>query len=186
MSRTVSECQVAALKLVRFCREELPGFAECHIAALPSSLGTRESRRIVGRYQLTGEDVLAGSKHEDAVARAWFWIDLHDPAPGRSVPYGLEYLKKNQPPPGDWYEIPYRSLLPRDVAGLLVAGRCISCDRRAQGSLRIMPTCLFIGTGAGTAAAMAVRQCCAPHEVDGREVSDEVRCLEARHCRQGP
>ena len=173
-SAALAECQLAALRWVRFARRELPGFESCRIGAFATALGTRESRRIVGRYRVTREDVLAGRKHPDAIARAWFWMDLHDPPPGRSIPYALEYVKSQQPPPGDWYEIPYRSLLPEQVEGLLVAGRCLSCDRDALGSLRVMPTCIATGVGAGTAAALAVSAGCAPHGLDGAAVSDAV------------
>lgn len=176
-SAVIAECQRAALRWVRFARRELAGFENCRIEAFASALGTRESRRIVGRYRVTGEDVLTGRKHRDAVARAWFWIDLHDPPPGRSIPYGLEYVKSHQPPPDDWYEIPYRSLLPERVEALLAAGRCLSCDREALGSLRVMPTCMATGTGAGIAAAMAVAADCRPHELDGQTVSQAVAGL---------
>jgi succinate dehydrogenase/fumarate reductase flavoprotein subunit len=111
--------------------------------------------------------VLAGSKFEDGAVTAWFWIDLHDPEPGPSIPYTLEHVKANRPKPGDWYEIPYRCQVPRDVDGLLVAGRCISCDHEAQGSLRVMPTCMYLGEAAGTAAAWAVETGIEPREVDG-------------------
>ncbi len=174
VSKTLVECQLAALELVQLCRAHLPGYEDCEIGAFPAALGTRESRRIVGQYLLTGEDVVGASKFDDAVAKAWFWIDLHDPPPGKSTPYSLEYVQAHRPPEGDWYEIPYRCLVPEKLRGLLVAGRCVSCDRRAQGSLRIMPTCMFIGTAAGTAAAMAVAQGVLPHELDGTEVGAAI------------
>lgn len=166
-SRALAQCQLAALHVVRFCRRHLPGYGDCHIERLPNVLGTRESRRIVGRYTLTGEDVVGGAKFPDGAARAWFWIDFHDPPPGRTLPYSLDYVKANQPPPGDWYEIPYRCLLPERTDGLLVAGRCLSCEREAQASLRVMPTCMFTGTVAGLAAARAVEAGIQPSEVDG-------------------
>lgn len=167
VSRALAECQLAALQIVRFCRRRLPGYGNCRIERFPTTLGTRESRRIVGRYTLTGGDVLAGAKFPDGAVRAWFWIDFHDPPPGCTIPHGLDYLKTNQPPPGDWYEIPYRCLLPERIEGLLVAGRCLSAEREAQASLRVMPTCMFTGTVAGLAAARAVEQHIQPGAVDG-------------------
>ncbi|HUS79621.1 MAG TPA: FAD-dependent oxidoreductase, partial [Armatimonadota bacterium] len=71
VSRTVAECTVAAIRMVRFCRAHLPGHEQCEIQRLPLSLGTRESRRVVGGYILTGEDVVAGAKFPDAIARGW-------------------------------------------------------------------------------------------------------------------
>jgi len=180
VSRALAQCQLAALQVVRFCRRRLPGYGDCRIERLPNALGTRESRRIVGRYTLTGGDVLAGAKFPDGAVRAWFWIDFHDPPPGRTLPYGLDYVKAHQPPPGDWYEIPYRCLVPETVEGLLVAGRCLSCEREAQASLRVMPTCMFTGTMAGLAAARAVEQHIQPNAVDGAWLKQTLAdCAEA-------
>ncbi len=166
VARTIAECQRAAVETVRFARACLPGFEKCFVAKFPSALGTRESRRIVGRYLLTREDVLAGRKFADGVARACFFIDFHDSPPGTTTPYGLAFKRANRPPPGDYYEIPYRALLPREVEGLLVAGRCVSCDRAAQASLRGQPTCFFMGEAAGRAAAIAARAGKLPSEVE--------------------
>lgn len=174
-SRALAQCQLAALQLVRFCRSNLPGYENCSIERFPAALGTRESRRIEGHYTLTRGDVVGGAKFQDGIAKAWFWIDLHDPPPGLTIPYGLEYRKANQPPlPEDWYEIPYRCLLPRKTDALLVAGRCVSCDRAAQGSLRVMPTCMFMGAAAGTAAAWAASEGISPGQIDGRRLKREM------------
>ncbi|MGI5819515.1 MAG: FAD-dependent oxidoreductase [Armatimonadota bacterium] len=166
-SEVLMQCHRAALDIVRMLRERVPGYEECLIQAIDPVLGTRESRRLEGLYTVTGDDVLAGSKFDDGAVPAWFWLDLHDPAPGLSIPYSLEFVKANRPKPGDWYEIPYRCQVPREVDGLLVAGRCISCDHPAQGSLRVMPTCSYLGEAAGTAAAWAVEAGVEPREVDG-------------------
>ncbi|MFO8079949.1 MAG: FAD-dependent oxidoreductase [Armatimonadota bacterium] len=167
ISETLLQCHRAALDIVRMLRESVPGYENSEIQKLDTMLGTRESRRIRGLATVTGEDVLAGSKFEDGAVPAWFWIDLHDPEPGPSIPYTLEFVQANRPKPGDWYEIPYRCQVPLDVDGLLVAGRCISCDHEAQGSLRVMPTCVYLGEAAGTAAAWAVEAGIEPREVDG-------------------
>ena len=182
VSETLTQCQLAALQVVRFCREHLPGCEQARIGRLPEMLGTRESRRILGRYVLTKDDVLAGRKFDDGIARAWFFCDLHDSPPGKTIPFPLEFVIANRPPRGEWYEIPYRCLLPVEVRGLLVAGRCISSDRPAQGSLRIMPTCMFTGAAAGTAAALAAAGGIAPHDVDASEVRARVQ-RRALSCR---
>jgi len=166
VSNILVECQLAAFEVVEFCRRHLPGFERCKIRRFPDVLGARESRRIVGEYVLTKEDVLGARKFEDAVARASFFIDFHDSPPGRTIPYSFDFKWANRPPAGDWYEIPYRCLIPRGIQGLLVAGRCISADRDAQASLRVMPTCMFTGTAAGAAAARAVHQGKLPHEIE--------------------
>ncbi len=175
VSDLLTECQLIALEVVEFCREHLPGYESCEIARFWDVLSARESRRIVGQYTVTRDDVLAGRKFDDGIAQACFFIDFHDSPPGITVPYDLEFKRANTPPPGDWYEIPYRCLVPAKTRGLLVAGRCISSDRSAQASLRVMPTCMFTGEAAGTAAAMAIADGVLPHEVDGREVRKQIR-----------
>lgn len=178
-SQALVQSQRAALQIVRMLRRRVPGYEQCVIAMIATVLGTRESRRVEGLYTVTREDVLSGAKFDDGAVRAWFWLDLHDPPPGLSTPYSLEYVQANRPARGDWYEIPYRSQVPREVDGLLVAGRCVSCDRPAQGSLRVMPTCMYLGEVAGTAAAWAVEAEVEPRRVDGarlkRLLNDEYR-----------
>ncbi|MGD9494868.1 MAG: FAD-dependent oxidoreductase [Armatimonadota bacterium] len=173
VTEALAQCQLASLQLVRFLRERVPGCESCRVTHFPAALATRESRRIVGGYTLTGEDVLAGAKFEDGVVPAWFFIDLHDPAPA-TVAHTLQFVQQNRPRPGDWYEIPYRCLVPVKPPGLLVAGRCISCDRPAQGSLRVIPTCFFLGQAAGTAAARAIEASVQPHELDGAALKAEI------------
>ena len=168
VSRCLTECQLAALDVVEFCRAHLPGHEHCRVERLPSLLGTRESRRVVGHYVLTRDDVIGGRKFEDGIARCCFFVDLHDSPPGLTVPFPMAYKRATMPPPGDWYEIPYGCLVPRGVSGLLTAGRCISCERSGQGSLRLQPTCMYTGEAAGIAAAMAVDEGKPPHELDGR------------------
>lgn len=166
VSRTTAECQAAALQVVEFCRENLPGYEDCGIGKFHEMLGMRESRRIKGRYTLTEDDVLSARKFSDGIAKACFFIDFHDSPPGRTIPYDLEFKRKHSPPAGDYYEIPYRCLLPEKISGLLVAGRCISAERPAMASLRVMPTCMYTGEAAGRAAALSAVKDCLPGELD--------------------
>jgi len=166
----LGQCQVAALQVVRFARAHLPGYEHCGVGRVWDVLGTRESRRLVGQATLTGEDVLAARKFPDGIAQATFFIDFHDSPPGRSIPYTQDFRVSHAPPLGDWYEIPYGCLVPRRVTGLLVAGRCISAAREGLASMRVMPSCMFTGEAAGTAAALAVQRGCLPHQLDGREL----------------
>lgn len=164
------ECQVIALQVVRFARKYLPGYENASVGRVWDVLGTRESRRLVGRATVTGEDILSARKFDDGIAQATFFIDFHDSPPGRSIPYTQDFRVSHAPPFGDWYEIPYGCLLPERVTGLLVAGRCISVEREALASMRVMPSCMFTGEAAGTAAALAVQRGVLPHELDGREL----------------
>jgi hypothetical protein len=174
VSATIADCQWAILDVVEFCRKHLPGYEHCEIARIWDVLGTRESRRIVGRYTLTRDDVLSGRKFDDGIARACFFIDFHDSPPGHTLPYDMAFKRQNSPPEGDCYEIPYRCLVPESVGGLLVTGRCISADRSALASLRVMPTCMYLGEAAGTAAALAVARGIPPGDVDGKELKQRL------------
>lgn len=173
VSRALANCQVAAWKLIQFCRRHLPGYEHCRIRKFPDFLGTRESRRIVGQYTLTRDDVLQGRKFPDGIAKVWFYIDLHDSPPGTSIPHTAEFRKANGPPAGDYFEIPYRCLLPQKIRGLLVAGRCISTDRDAHGASRLMPTCMWTGAAAGTAAALAARENVHPDTIEGARLKEK-------------
>jgi len=126
----------------------------------------RETRRIVGTYVLTGEDVREGRRFPDAVARGSYLIDIHDPAGTRTT------LQQVQAP---FYDIPYRALVPKATERLLVAGRCISVDHIAFGSTRVIPTCYATGQAAGTAAALAVRHGVPPRAVDVAELRAAIR-----------
>ncbi|MBR5012138.1 MAG: FAD-dependent oxidoreductase, partial [Clostridia bacterium] len=114
-----------------------------------AEIGVRESRMIVGDYCLTEQDCKNCVKFPDAVAACNYDIDIHNPEGSGTSHYFF--------PEGEYYTIPYRSLIPKGVNNMLVAGRCISSDHGAQASYRIMPTVCSIGEAAGTAVAIAVK-----------------------------
>jgi len=123
----------------------LPAFGRAFVSHVAPQVGVRESRRVVGRYQLTRDDVLSGRKFEDAVARASWPIELWQEG---CLGATYEYLED-----GQTYDIPLRSLQARDVENLFVAGRCMSATHEALGSARVMGTCLATGEAVGQAAA---------------------------------
>ncbi len=141
-----------AIEYARFLRDCVPGFEHAQIAWMARRIGIRESRRILGRYWLTREDVLEGRCFPDGVARAGAPIEDHGSGHGTR----WDFLSE-----GTYYEIPFRSLLPRDLDGLAVAGRCLSASHDAHASARNMAQCMAMGQAAGTAAALA-----ADHGVD--------------------
>lgn len=146
------------LEGLRFMRKYVIGNEEAYLVGIPPVIGTRESRRILGKAYLTGEDIRSGRKYDDVVARAIYMIDTHNPT-AIGEPSHLEYL--DQP-----YDIPYGSLVPKDIKGLLMAGRCISGDTVALSSFRILATCYSTGEAAGTAAAMCAEEDCLPDALD--------------------
>lgn len=123
----------------------LPAFGRAFVSHVAPQVGVREGPRVVGRYQLTRDDVLAGRKFDDAVARASWPIELW--AEGR-LGATYEYLED-----GQTYDIPLRSLQARDVDNLFMAGRCMSATHEALGSARVIGTCLATGEAVGRAAA---------------------------------
>jgi hypothetical protein len=123
----------------------LPAFTRAFVSHAAPQVGVRESRRAIGRYQLTREDVLTGRKFEDGVARASWPIELWEE--GR-LGATYEFLAD-----GTHYDIPLRCLQARDVDNLFVAGRCLSATHEAHGSARVIGTCLATGEAVGRAAA---------------------------------
>jgi hypothetical protein len=133
-----------------FYREHVPGCEGCVLAETAPHIGIRESRRILGDYVLTREDVLYGKKFEDSIGCSTGWVDIHNPS-GEGVLH--EFVRAD-----DWYEIPYRSLTARGFDNLLVAGRSISATHEAISAVRVIPTCVVTGQGAGVAAALVARK----------------------------
>ncbi len=162
LARAEIEGRQQAYQVVDFLQRHLPGFGGAYLLETPAQIGVRESRRIVGEYTLTQEDILSGRKFPDAIACGAYPIDLHDPASARLVAKRL--------PPGEYYTIPYRSLLPQGSRNLLAAGRCISATHEAFAAFRVSAIVMAIAQAAGTAAAMAVRQDGEPRALDIQEV----------------
>lgn len=155
LSRAQIEGRRAIRRVLAFVRGYLPGFENSYISQIAPMVGVRETRRIVGEYTLTGADCAAGRKFADAVARCNYPVDIH-------LPNNAGVTYRRVMPEGDWYEIPYRCLLPMRVDNLLVAGRCISADFEAQSSMRIQAPVRAIGEAAGRAAALSLAQNISP------------------------
>lgn len=122
-------------------------FGGAFIVRTASLLGVRDSRRIEGDYTFTGDDWRARKTFEDEIGRNCYYIDIHKEG-HKPTRYGK----------GESHGIPYRCLTPKGLKNLLTAGRCISTDEEAFGSLRIMPACLVTGEAAGMAAMHAIKQ----------------------------
>ena len=133
-----------ALAVTEFLKT-LPAFSQAFVSHAAPQVGVRESRRVIGRYQLTRDDVLSGRKFDDGVARASWPIELWEE--GR-LGATYEWLDDRA-----HYDIPLRCLQARDVDNLFVAGRCMSATHEALGSARVIGTCLAAGAAVGLAAA---------------------------------
>lgn len=145
-------------------QKELPDFAEAYFMTSGPVAGARESRRIVGDYVLTGEDVRTGRMQDDVVVLGAWRLDRHPAnAPGyHDIPW--------TPP----YAIPYRTLLPQGVDNLLVAGRCHSATSEALASSRVTATAMGMGQAAGIAAALACQEKRAPRDVAIGQIQDQI------------
>lgn len=149
--------------IMEFLRKTAPGFANARVKSSASTLGVRETRRFVGEYVISDSDVETGARFDDVVVhKAWFLIDIHNPAGGGQAE------KRSQP--AIPYDIPYRSLVPLKIDGLLLSGRNISGTHRAHASYRVMGVAMATGQAAGTAAALCAREGCMPRELDYRKI----------------
>lgn len=153
-------------QIAAFLRRYVPGFEKAYVVQSGVNVGVRETRRILGDYQLTADDILQARKFPDVIARSTYPIDIHNPEGTGTM---LKHL-----PPGEAYDIPLRCLLPRNVEGLIVAGRCISGTHEAHSSYRVMPVSMATGQAAGVCAALAVRHGEPPRAVPVTIVQDEL------------
>ena len=147
-----------------FLKKNIPGCENCDIVESASEIGIRESRRIVGLYRITEEDVTKAHKHDDRIARATYEIDIHNPAGTGTYHCPV--------PENDFYTIPYRALVPVGADNLIVAGRPISSSHEAHSSFRIMPITSCIGEAAGIAAALARKNDCASKDIPVKTMQD--------------
>lgn len=156
--------------LIRFFRENLPGYENCKYIASGTTTGIRESRRVVGEYLITAEELAAGKRFDDVVVhRAEFIVDIHNPAGAGQAEEKIQYVVP--------YDLPYGCFVPKGVDGLMTAGRCISGTHRAHASYRVMSICMAMGQAVGVAAALCARQGCQPRELDVKALQKELTAL---------
>ncbi len=148
--RDVTEAMIEGRRQVfevaAFMKQYVDGFREARVSETAGHIGVRESRRVLGDYTLTADDIVQANAFDDAIARGNWYVDIHNPAGEGTRTVG--------PPEGRFYEIPFRSLRPRGVNNLLVASRCIDSTHEAHAAVRITPQVVAIGQAAGTAAAL--------------------------------
>lgn len=195
LTRQIIEQRQQIIYLEKFFRKYVPGFERCRLSGFASLLGVRDSRRVIGEYILTAEDVVCARKFEDGIARFGSFLNTHHPTSRRLGFKRHIHLKEPKEPavcrpaqcsaemhplgvpggyearvrPGEYCEIPYRCLVPLKIDNLLVAGRCISADFDAI-AVRIIGPCMSMGQAAGIAAALCVKNGTIPRKLDGRLV----------------
>lgn len=145
-----------ALEYVRFLVERVPGYERARLAALSTQVGVRETRRVHGDARLTADDVLSARQFDDQIGLCGAPVEDHHAGTGTT----WRYL-----PDGQAVGIPFGTLVARDAANVLVAGRCFSATHDAHASVRSMGQCMAMGQAAGTAAALAVARRVDPREL---------------------
>jgi FAD dependent oxidoreductase len=161
LTRAETEGRRQALLAIEALRRYTPGFERARLRAFGSTLGTRDSRKIVGRYELTGDDVRGEARFEDSVGIFPEFLDG----------YGVLVL----PTTGRYFQVPYGVLVPREVDDLLVAGRCVAGDEISHAAMRNQMCCAVTGQAAGAAAAVSLRDDRTTSEVDVAHVREELR-----------
>lgn len=161
LSHGEMEAHLQIPKLMKMFKEHVPGFEHCYLTSINSSIGVRESRRVMGVKKLTLEDVVAGERPKDTIALCSYFVDVHNGAG-----HGTYRVSVEKP-----FGIPYGCLVARDIPNLMMAGRDISTDHLAFGATRIMNVCMAVGQAAGLGASMAIDASCDPKDVN----TDELR-----------
>jgi hypothetical protein len=182
--RSLTSALVWGRKLVdeyeRYYKEFLPGFERMSLLATGALLGIRESRRILGDYVLCLDDFKNRAVFPDEIGRYAYPVDIHASKPDReNFDRFEEEFRTLRYQDGESYGIPYRSLIPRGLENVLVAGRCLSSDRFLQGSVRVMPGCYITGQAAGMAAALAVEEHTGLRSLDVGKLQDRLAGLGA-------
>jgi hypothetical protein len=186
LTRAEMQGRADAWNMFELWKQQVPGFESSYLISTGPTVFVRETRRIKGQYILTEQDVRAGTDFADAVATGSWYMDLHPnyTTPGSFVDWKLKPEGPQDSPAAtttsdvgfvpSYYDIPYRTLLPRNVVNLLVPGRCHSATRLAASSTRVAATGMAMGQAAGVAAAMAVRTGRTVQELDGQKVRERL------------
>jgi ribulose 1,5-bisphosphate synthetase/thiazole synthase len=161
LTRAEIEGRRQALYAIEALRHYTPGFEDARLRTFGMTLGTRDSRKVIGRYELTGADVRGQARFVDAVGIFPEFLDG----------YGMLVL----PTTGRYFQVPYGILVPQEIDNLLVAGRCVAGDQVSHAATRSQMCCAVTGQAAGAAAAVSLRDGRSTGEVDVRHVQAELR-----------
>ncbi len=159
------------LELFSFLRKRAVGFESAVRIDSSAQVGVRETRRAVGLYTLTGEDLLEGRQFEDPIAMGGYPIDIHSPDKAETNTTALRSAPT--------YQIPLRSLLVRSPSNLVVAGRCISATHEAMAAFRVTPIVMAVGQAAGVTAALAAATGKSPVEIPYRDIRQSLAASQA-------
>jgi len=168
LTRAHIECRKQVQEILNFMKKYIPGCENVQLIQVAPVIGVRETRHIVGMYELTDHDILNRAIFDDAICTFGYAVDVHAPDGSGGVFATVD----------KYYTIPYRCLVPKGCDNLLVAGRSISGSSYAAASFRVMPCCMALGQAAGTAAAMVSKEGKRPIDVD-------IKALQQKLVEQG-
>ena len=171
VTRAEIEAREQVYEVIEFMREHSPACKNIKLLSTAIGIGVRESRMVDGEHVLNEMELKECTRFEDSIALGNYDIDIHNPEGTGTSHY---YFKA-----GEYYTIPYRSLIPKGMENLLVVGRCISATHEAQASIRIMPIIACIGEAGGVAVAVAGKDGVGTNALD---VSKVQKILSETNC----
>lgn len=161
------ELREQILTLLDFFHKHIPGYENCRIISSGTTTGVRETRRVIGDYIITAEEMATGCRFDDVIVhRAEFIVDIHNPEGSGQAEEHIQYC--------DPYDLPYRCFTPKGIDNLYTAGRCISGTHRAHASYRVMSICMAMGEAVGVAAAMCAENGCTPRNLNVKELQNRL------------
>ena len=168
---SAAECQLREdiFTFTRILKENFAEFADCYVSSTAPQAGVRESRRICGVHTVTADEYVNAYRYEDSISRGIHPIDIH-------ASKGTHQTRIDLDKPA---YVPYRALIAPNYPNLLVAGRCLSADRQALASLRVMASCMGTGQAAGVAAAQSVASRRPVQEIDTARLVSTLKDLGA-------
>ena len=166
LNQVAIEGREQVFKVRDFYRKYAPGFEECYVVDSASAIGVRETRRIIGEETLTDEDCIDARKGPRDIGQGAYCLDVHQPS-------GV--IEHKHVRDGESYGIPYGVMIPQKIENCIVAGRPVSSDRFANGSVRNQAHIMTIGQAAGTAAAMCAERRTTPRELPVEPLREKLR-----------
>ncbi|QGY44269.1 FAD-dependent oxidoreductase [Maribellus comscasis] len=168
-------------KLMEIFRKYIPGFENARVKTIAPQMGVRETRRIVGDFMLTIDDLAQDKTFDDCIGFSMYGWDLPDPEKPSVQPFandeitGYKYkIKKGLSTP-----LPYRIMLPKPVENLICPGRAVSVEGQVLGPVRVMAPCMAMGEAAGMAAKQVVRKDTSFHQIDIQKLREELKAAGA-------
>ncbi len=185
LSQAEMEGRRQAYVIGEWLMRAVPYFRDAYVEKVACQVGVRETRHIHGLYTVTMDDIVSARKFPDGITRSCYFIDIHNPTGSQDIhqkPGGNGAVKGSYgPPAGDYYEVPFRSLVSAECPNLIVACRALAATHEASAAVRVMATMHGLGQAAGIAAAEALRR-----KVDLTSIPGEWIRQQIDYMQQGP